>query len=359
MQAALAAGKAARDHYDGVDLVRFSDRFAGTPRGTVVVEGRVVPTYPRIGRFFVLAEGIRTNFSGSFSVEEKIDGYNVRILRHRGRLLALGRGGGVCPFTMDRLPDLADLGPVFDAHPDLILCCEVAGPNPYLRADPPRARDRLRMFVFDVMQVAGGTVEPVPFRDAVLDRFDLPRVPVLGVFTAADTDAVAALVRTLDAEGGEGIVLKSLEDDLRAKYVTPSINLRDIEVDAELIPELPGEFFSSRLVRIALGLDEIGTEMSLEEVEQRLGHALIRGLRDALRDVGERGVVARRFTVRLRNRETAAALVDHIDRGSRTVQARQISCRAVDGYWELTFEKIFQTSTGKLHTWLRGQLVVD
>ncbi|MCP4867768.1 MAG: RNA ligase [Proteobacteria bacterium] len=216
---------------------------------------RLILTYPHIGRFFVLAEGIRANFTGAFSVEEKVDGYNVRIFRHRGRLLTLGRGGWICPFTMDRLPDLGELDPVFDAHPDLILCCEVAGPNPYLRADPPRARDQLRLFVFDVMKVGGTSLEPVTVRDAILDQFDLPRVPVLGIYTPADVDAVADHVRALDAEGGEGIVMKSLTDRVRGKYVTPSINLRDMEADAELIPELPGEFFESRLVRIALGID--------------------------------------------------------------------------------------------------------
>ncbi|MCP4867769.1 MAG: hypothetical protein GY898_03520 [Proteobacteria bacterium] len=88
----------------------------------------------------------------------------------------------------------------------------------------------------------------------------------------------------------------------------------------------------------------------------------MRGLRDALREVRTRGVVARQYTVRLRNRDSAAALVRHIDRGSRTVQARQISCRQAagdSGAVQLTFERIFQTSTGKVHTWLRGQLVVD
>ncbi len=360
LKAALRDGRAVAHDHDGVEVVRLRDRVGKLDRGTVLLDGRVVPTYPHIGRVFVLKEGIAATFDGPFSVEEKIDGYNVRVVRHEGRLLPLARGGGVCPFTVDRLPDLGDLDPIFDEHPDVVLCCEVAGPNPYLLTDPPRARGELKLFVFDLMAMGAGDFLELAERDELISRYGLPKAPVLGVHGPDEADAVAEHVRRLDGEGGEGIVMKALTGPARAKYVTPSINLLDLELDAPLIPELPGEFFTSRLIRLALGLDEIGCAVPIEELEQRLGHALVRGLRDALRDVRKTGTVSRRFTVRVRNRETAAKLVEHIDSASRSVQARQVSLQpSRNGGWELTFDKIFQASTSRLHTWLRGQLVVD
>ena len=68
--------------------------------------------------------GLRQQFPGYFWAEEKMDGYNVRVARVGDRVVAITRGGYLCPFTSDRLPDLLDLT-IFEQHPDLIPCAEI------------------------------------------------------------------------------------------------------------------------------------------------------------------------------------------------------------------------------------------
>ena len=115
LQAALREGHAREESFDGTAYVRFADDYHGVPRGVVVMQGRVIPSYPPIGRIFALENGLRRHFAGRFHAEEKLDGYNVRIACVGGRLLPFTRGGFVCPFTADRLSDLGRFAALFDS----------------------------------------------------------------------------------------------------------------------------------------------------------------------------------------------------------------------------------------------------
>ncbi|HET8700325.1 MAG TPA: RNA ligase, partial [Nitrococcus sp.] len=195
----------------GVNYIRIRNDYHGIPRGAVLVEGRVIPDYPHIARVFALAAGVRQSLQGPFLVEEKIDGYNVRIFRVADRCVAITRSGRICPFTTDRLPDLLDitaLERLLTAHPDLILCAEVAGPgNPYMDTASPRGGDDIALFVFDLLRQGQEQFVPLGERDALLARYGLPATPRFGCFTADELAQVFEIVRRLDAEGGEGIVL--------------------------------------------------------------------------------------------------------------------------------------------------------
>jgi putative ATP-dependent DNA ligase len=140
--------------YEGLRYLRFSDKHHGIPRGTVMLDGRVVPGYPSIGRIFTLEAGLRGNIHGPFLAEEKVDGYNVRVVRHEGVCLAFSRGGFVCPFTTDRLADLGPFDALLTDEPELVVCGEVAGPdNPYINAAVPAVDHDIAFFAFDLMQL--------------------------------------------------------------------------------------------------------------------------------------------------------------------------------------------------------------
>ncbi|MFN3481008.1 MAG: RNA ligase family protein, partial [Thermodesulfovibrionales bacterium] len=94
---------------EGQDFVRLSQDYKKLPRGTVFYDGGCVPGYPHIMRVLHLSRGINRYLKDSkFFVEEKMDGYNVRIVRIKERIMAFTRGGFICPFTTDRIPDLID-----------------------------------------------------------------------------------------------------------------------------------------------------------------------------------------------------------------------------------------------------------
>lgn len=127
------------------DISRIS---SGRERGTVLAGERRIPGYPRIGRVFSLAPGLK-RAARAFYVEEKLDGFNARYFIHGGQIYGLTRGGFVCPYLTDRT-DLIDRR-FFDDHPDMVLCGEIVGKaNPYTR-ESHLAIDDVEFFLFDIL----------------------------------------------------------------------------------------------------------------------------------------------------------------------------------------------------------------
>jgi len=360
---ALDSGKAEALHHKGTPYVRVREDYRGMPRGVAMVSRRVVPGYPRIGRLFALDSGIRGTFDATFYAEEKIDGYNIRIFCSNDTLFTLTRSGRQCPFTYDRLPDLVDrdaLLQLFRDHPDLILCAEVAGPgNPYMAGDPGRYGDDVALFAFDLMRFDEQTFIPLVERRALLSGYGIPQSPFLGRLNPGDTEALKDIIRGLDREGAEGVVLKPGGAGLRVKYVTPSINLVDVAADAALELELPGEFYVHRVVRLVMALRELGLTDRRDELAGALGRSLAAGFDEAISGVTATGEVAREFRVRLREAGSVDALLEHLGSDSRTVRIREVERRFDGTHHELTFRKIFRKSTSKLQTLLGGTPVFD
>lgn len=358
------ASKAAEERCDfGIRYIRIRNDYQGMPRGALLIGDRVIPDYPHIARMFALGAGIRQSLPGAFQVEEKIDGYNARIFRAGDRCVAVTRNGRICPFTTDRLPDLLDIAALermLTEHSDLILCAEVAGPgNPYMDTASPRGGEDVALFTFDLLRVGQERFVPLSERDALLARHSLPVTPCLGRFTGAELHEVLEIVRRLDAEGGEGIVLKSLEHDRRLKYVCPSINVADVATEAALELELPGEFYTHRVVRMVMALRELGQRDRLGRLGEAFGEALVSGFDRALDEVERTHLLAKTYRIRLRQRASIDALLEHLDQGSRTIKVQELSREHIDGHWVLTFRKVFRRSTSKLDTLLAGRPVFD
>jgi len=106
---AIRKKKARSETFLSFEYLRFSDDFKEVPRGTAFFQETVIWGYPHIGRIFMLEKGVAEQFKDPFWVEEKVDGYNVRIFRVGDEIIALSRGGYICPFTTDRVPDFINL----------------------------------------------------------------------------------------------------------------------------------------------------------------------------------------------------------------------------------------------------------
>ncbi len=90
---AIAHHKARYESYRGSDYLRLTDNFRGTPRGSIAMRGHIVHGYPSIGRILRLDTGLNQHFQAPFWLEEKVDGYNVRVVCIDEQVLALTRGG--------------------------------------------------------------------------------------------------------------------------------------------------------------------------------------------------------------------------------------------------------------------------
>ena len=106
---ALKKNKVKIENYKGVEYLRFMDDFKEVPRGTALFKSFTLWGYPHIGRIFQLSTGLKEQFTHPFFVEEKVDGYNARVFLHEDQILALSRGGYVCPFTTERVEDFINL----------------------------------------------------------------------------------------------------------------------------------------------------------------------------------------------------------------------------------------------------------
>jgi len=341
------------------DYLRFSHKFQCFSEGTVVFGRQFIWGYPKIGRILRLDSGLQTQFGQAFWVEEKIDGYNVRIFRHGDEVLALTRRGYVCPFTTDRLPDLLDLR-IFETQPELVLCAEVAGPeNPYNEGSPPFIQEDVRLFIFDLMRQNRPGFLPYREKLQLLETYSLPAVPGFGRYRADDLAALDDLVRRLDREGREGVVFKEdSAEDRRVKYVTGRINLSDIHVSEGSFQQLPPEYFLHRIFRLALFLDEHELAPTAA-LYQELGRSLLAGTLDAIHQYQAQHKVCHTFRCRFRRRANAEMFLQTLEHLLGKGQVRESRLEQVGDFYQLEFAKVLPRATGLLGHALGGGIVFD
>jgi putative ATP-dependent DNA ligase len=359
LEQALSANRAVWAEYDDLRYVRFVDDYKGIPRGTAVFDDKAIFGYPSIGRVLSLQFGLQSLFAAPFWIEEKVDGFNVRVFLLNNRIFALTRGGFICPFTTDRIDDLLDTR-VFNQEPVIVLCAEVAGPdNPYMEGGVPYIKEDVEIFVFDVGFINQTGFAAYREKEAIIDNYQLPPARRFGLFQAADVPRIRDILLQLNDERREGVIFK--EDsprDYRTKYTTSNINLVDIEAGAFTMFDLPPEYFRNRLTRLVLFMDEMGIA-DTSELRQQLGAAYLEGLFQCVQQVHQHHKVFRTFRCRFRQRENAVKLLDRLSEIGNHVQIILRDLKQQEGYWLLEYDKVFAKTSGSLSSLLKGSLLFD
>jgi putative ATP-dependent DNA ligase len=357
--AAHEKGQLCEEHLGNWHYRRVMRSFRSLPSGTALLGDTLVFGYPKIGRLSRLDTGLRAQFSHAFWVEEKVDGYNVRIFQQGGEVLAITRRGYVCPFTTDRLGDFIDAR-FFAAHPELVLCAEVAGPeNPYNRDSPPYINEDIALFAFDLMRKNRPGFLPHDEKERLLREYGVPEVCQYGRFELAELPRLAQLACELDRTGREGIVHKEdSAEDRRAKYVTGRINLADLRVGSAAIKQLPAEYFTQRILRLGLFLEEHHIERT-PDLHRELGEVLIEGVMEAVSRWRQEGKVADHFRCRFHRKENAELMLEALYRllGKGHIQRQALERKGE--YYVLEFSKTLPKTTGLLAHLLQGGLVFD
>ncbi|NPA98139.1 MAG: RNA ligase, partial [Crenarchaeota archaeon] len=137
--------------------------------GTMVLldEEKIIHGYPSIQRLALL-EGVPLHMIDEVIVEEKMDGYNVRVTIAGGRVIAITRGGYICPYTTARINRLYGdkIKEALRESEDLVLAGEVVGTeNPYVVYEYPEAGG-FDYFIFDALK--NGRLLPLRIRDEVV-----------------------------------------------------------------------------------------------------------------------------------------------------------------------------------------------
>ncbi|WP_297055973.1 RNA ligase [Thermosulfurimonas sp.] len=339
-------------------LFRLRRDFKGLPSGTIFGPETVIPSFPHIPRIFRLRTGVPRYLQGPFWVEEKIEGYNVRLFRVGDEILAATRRGFICPFATDRYPDfLPRLEEFFRDHPHLCVCCEVAGPgNPFVGEWPPYIQEDVRFFVFDLMRLPEGEVLPPPEKYRLLAAYEFPTPEIHGPFTPDRLDSLYQLLRRYDQEGREGVVLKSADGKIYLKYVTPVSHLEDIRVVFPYLGDVPSEYLTHRLVRYVLSQWELYGKLEGETWE-RVGARILSGLGDLFSRLDRGEVVSETFRLRFRTRRAFEALLAHFRHAQVKVEVREV--REEAGYLMVEIVKIYPRATSFWRQKLEGFSVVD
>lgn len=343
------------DQFKELILVRLTQDHKDYPRGTVFYEGGFIPGYPRIMRVLHLKNGIKRYFKDRFYVEEKMDGYNVRIVTIKGNPLAFTRGGFLCPFTTNRIPDLIDLN-FFHRYPGYIINGEVVGPgSPYNTEIIPYINEDVIFFSFDLFDKSSKKIS-IEERYTILEQFKISQIRRWGPFSVSDMDKVREVVLELDKDGREGIVMKPISDGKQIKYVTLSSCLRDLQASSDLITELPAGFYIQRILRAIFFCHEFGVALD-DQYLLESAKALYLSPQRFLKEIADGGNLRESFQIKVRSKNTIYDLMEHLKRSG--VSTKLLSIEKVDDFYRTKFHRIYTEGTREIRHRLAGHGFLD
>ncbi|TFE66098.1 RNA ligase [Methylacidiphilum sp. Yel] len=357
----LAKKRGVQGKFQDKTYIRLTNSYGGWPEGSIVFKDLIIAGFPKIGRINSLESGLREQFSGSFWMEEKVDGYNVRIFHHQGQIYCATRGGFICPFSTDRIVDLLNVD-IFIDHPNLVLCGEITGPgSPYIEGPTPLVSEDIKLFIFDIAK--GSTMEFLPERQKheLISRYALPSVKNFGLFENQPEDLrqIKKILLSLHNEYREGVIFKEEPFGRRTKYVTANSDLNDIAVFSQKILDVSPNYFIDRIIRYVLFLTELGL-IEENNWEEKLGKAFVCGIKEVLKKVQADGRSSRFFRCRFRELKNAEYFIEHL----KHIPGHQehVIIKKVykeNSYWVLEFEKTFPSTSDTLRNWLSGALRFD
>lgn len=357
-QEAVEKHVVAREEFDGICYYRVTKKIGPLEKGSLVTPEGVIFDFPRIARLLHLENGIHRAYTRPFYVEEKVDGYNVRIARIQGRVLAFSRGAYVCPFSTDRIVDFLDIKTIFDENPGLIVCGEFAGPdNPYNIEHPPYVKHDIRFFAFDVMTMNKPDNIPIEKRYELFRAYNIPSVRRFGRFSAPDISALKKIIKELDDAGCEGMVIKPTHPaEKTLKYVTLGSCFRDMRVTAPLMAEMMSEFFTHRIIRASIFINEHIHSLK-PEVFAQMGEALLMPVYESVAKAARGELIDEKFLLRFREERNIQLMIDHLHRCK--VKFEVLSKCREGNYWHVRFSKKCYASYEILQKHLEGAAHVD
>ncbi len=316
----------------------------------------VVRGFPKIKRTLVLSECVRRHFRDTdVAVEEKINGYNVRIARIGENIYAITRRGYICPYTTERAREQIN-DEFFKDHPDCILCCEAAGlESPHVQKEI--YSKKLDFYLFDIRKAKTNEAFGVEEKLRIAEEYGIKVAPVFGVWSGDElVENAFRVVEKLDKEGREGIVLKDVEMKKNAvKYTTSYCNCSDLYYAFRYFNDLGRDFMVTRAVREGFQSYEFERlnlqELSREERYARIGKAVVEGVLDSIEEVLETGKLRERAKLRFRSEEVMELFVQHM---RKLASVRFEYAGEEDGYHILIMEKVVASTADRIKNLVSG-----
>jgi putative ATP-dependent DNA ligase len=245
------------DEYKETKTLLFKKEFKGIEKGTVIFLNDnldVVRGYPKTYRAITLYPTIKKHFIDKVVVEEKLNGYNIRIVKIDGEVYALTRSGYICPFTTKKVKKFLNLE-ILDDYSEYMLCGEMIGLNnpytSYYYKEVDRGYENLGFYIFDIKERETNKSLPIKERINLCEKYNLPYVKPLAIVDKDNAHIhVRKIIEKLNEEGREGVVLK--DPDMAVppiKYTTHYTQCEDLKSAFTFFFDLGMDFLFSRVVR--------------------------------------------------------------------------------------------------------------
>ena len=341
--------------YKKICYIRDKQDTAFSSRGNVWIAERIISSYPSIKRAFNLKNSLKREFrNNEFIVEEKIDGTNIRIVNVEDEIIAITRGGYHCAYTSEFLNKNKNMKEFFQDYPNIIMCGELIGPNPYNHASVLYTNEP-DVLVFDLFRPDSSNivniVKPLD-RQELLNQYSINTVPVYGKKSLRDYNEICELLRLLNAAGKEGIVLKDLDNTQpRLKY---TVYRADVMAIADFITKSFEEYspaIRNRFYHAACYLKEING-LDSTTVALELGKAILERLMQSINDEE----VTEEFKLTIS--EEAWNEIFHRMKKHIRIRIERIS-HVVNGKILVNFKKIYPATTDQMKEFLSVQCYVD
>jgi len=342
------------------ELFRFDKPVSSVEGGTCVfLEAlEIVRGFPKISRTLLLYPALIKHFSScrKVAVEEKMNGYNVRVALIGDEIVAITRGGFICPYTTQKAngPKERDF---FRDHPDLVLCGEMVGPDsPYV----PKTFyniGSLDFFVFDIREKNSGNPMPVSERRRLMKDYGIKSVHLFGEFDVSEVHTeITEIIRSFGNTLREGVVIKDPQMNIPpVKYTSSLSNCQDLRYAFEFYNDFGRDFFFGRVCREAFqSVEWDEDEERTRNRCQKLGESILLPMISTIKKkkAGER--IAENVQIRVGNLNSVSEFEEYlrflgIDAVFETPE------KTGDEYL-VRIKKIHQSTNDKTETILGGQM---
>lgn len=337
---------------------RFDKRFAGITRGTCVFKNELtVHGFPKIRRALTLSPTIEKRFGDSVAVEEKMNGYNVRIVKINQKIFGLTRSGLICPYTTQKAKEKLDMS-FFQENPDYLICGEMVGPdNPYIPTEIYEV-DSIDFFVFDIREKDSNKQLPVKKRRNILEKFDINNVHSFGILdTQKAHQKIKDIIKKLGEEKKEGVVIKDPMTDLEPiKYTSSQSNCSDLQYAYKFYHDYGSDFVNSRTVREGFQSYEWEeNDLEREQRAKRIGLSILEPMIETIKNKKEGKNITETVKIKVSDLKIAKNFLDHLESVGIDSEATKIN-ELKDGNYRVFIEKLQESTNDKTNSLLNGGL---
>jgi RNA ligase, Pab1020 family len=340
----------------GLDAIQFRKGLGKMEAGTMVIKGEVTEVirgFPKIRRTLMLQPALEKHFPREVAVEEKMNGYNVRIAPVNGKIVAFTRGGYICPYTSRKANQILDLDEFFQDHPNMVICGEMVGTlNPYVSHYYPEV-GKLGFRIFDLRKKLTNIPLPVLEKRELLADYQLEPVRLLGIFPVKEAPGkIMEITMELGETDREGVVMKDPQMELEPlKYTSSQAQAAELEYALSFPFDLAQAFLFSRIIREGFQAHEFGeTGEELRERAMRMGEAVLYPMLKTISKVEQGELAAEDLLIAVDNPEEAEEFIRHL----RDLKVMATLAEVKDG--KAVIRRIHQSTNDRINNYLDGGL---